>query len=138
MSAGYTSRVILLAFPKLGDRVSVLIRNPKLLPPSELTPQDIAVDAQGNPLDPQAANEAMYKVMANLIVAWRVYDASAPAAAVTIDLDADPEALAEQLDALETVDQTLMTDITAENVARLPMAIINRIGEELAKVADPS
>lgn len=138
MSAGYTNRVILLPFPKLGDRVSVLIRNPKLLPPSELTPQDVAVDAQGNPLDPQAANTAMYEVMANLIVAWRVYDASAPASTVDIDLDAAAESLEVQIAALDAADQTLMTEITAENVARLPMAIINRIGEELGKVADPS
>lgn len=134
--SGYTNRVILLQFPDLGDRVSVLLRNPRLLPPSELTPEDVQVDANGQPLDPQAANVAMYKVMANLIVAWHVYDASAAGAAASIDLDADN--LDEQLQALEGADQVRLIDITPENVAKLPMSIINRIGEEIGRVADPS
>lgn len=134
--SGYTNRVILLQFPELGERVSVLLRNPRLLPPSELTPEDVAVDDKGLPLDPKAANEAMYKVMANLIVAWHVYDASAPGAAATIDLDADN--LDDQLKALEAADQVRLGEISAENVAKLPMSIINRIGEEIGRVADPS
>ncbi|WP_438489582.1 hypothetical protein [Streptomyces sp. S186] len=134
--SGYTNRVILLQFPELGDKVSVLLRNPRLLPPAELTPEDVPVDANGQPLDPQAANVAMYKVMANLIAAWHVYDATATADTVHIDLDADD--LDAQLQALEGADQVRLVDITAENVARLPMAIINRIGEEIGRVADPT
>ncbi|MFL4491569.1 hypothetical protein ACJ6WD_09950 [Streptomyces sp. VTCC 41912] len=134
--SGYTNRVILLQFPELGDKVSVLLRNPRLLPPSELTPEDVPVDANGQPLDPHAANVAMYKVMANLIAAWHVYDATATAGAVDVDLDADD--LDAQLQALEGADQVRLIDITTENVARLPMAIINRIGEEIGRVADPS
>ncbi len=132
---GYTNRVILLEFPQLGDKVSVLLRNPVLLPPGELTPDDVATDADGTPVDTQAANSAMYKVMAGLIVAWHVYDASATATPVTIDLDADD--LTAQLAALEAAEQTRLVEITPENVARLPMAIINRIGEEIGRVADP-
>lgn len=132
--SGYTNRVILLEFPDLGD-ASILIRNPRLLPPSEITPEDVAVDSNGQPIDPQAANQSMYKVMAKLIVAWRVYDASADSSPVDIDLDADN--LDEQLKALETADQVRLGPITAENVAKLPMAIINRIGEEIGRVADP-
>lgn len=135
MSAGYTNRVILLQFPELGDHVSVLMRNPRLLPPSEITPEDVAVDANGQPIDSQAANASMYKVMAKLIVAWHVYDASTAGAAVDIDLDADN--LDEQLQAFEAAEQVRLGEITAENVAKLPVAIINRIGEEIGRVADP-
>ena len=133
--SGYTNRVILLQFPELGDKVSVLLRNPRLLPPSEITPEDVAVDDKGQPLDPQAANQAMYKVMARLIVAWHVYDASTASSEASIDLDADN--LDEQLDAFEAADQIRLTEITADNVAKLPMAIINKIGEEIGRVADP-
>ncbi|GAA3032149.1 hypothetical protein FHS39_002596 [Streptomyces olivoverticillatus] len=133
---GYTNRVILLEFPQLGDKVSVLLRNPVLLPPGELTPDDVATDADGKPVDTQAANTAMYKVMAGLIVAWHVYDASATGVPVAIDLDADD--LTAQLAAFETAEQVRLVEITPENVAKLPMAIINRIGEEIGRVADPS
>ena len=133
--SGYTNRVTLLQFPDLGDKVSVLMRNPRLLPPSEITPEDVAVDANGQPLDPQAANESMYKVMARLIVAWHVYDASTASTPVDIDLDADN--LDEQLKALESADQVRLGPITPENVAKLPVIVINRIGEEIGRVADP-
>ena len=134
--SGYTNRVILLQFPELGDKVSVLLRNPRLLPPSEITPEDVAVDDKGQPLDAQAANRAMYKVMSRLIVAWHVYDASTASSEASIDLDADN--LDEQLDAFEAADQIRLIEITADNVAKLPMAIINKIGEEIGRVADPS
>ena len=134
--SGYTNRVILLPFPELGDKVSVLIRNPRLLPPEEITPEEVPVDASGQPLDRQAASQSMFKVIARLIVAWHVYDASADSAAVDIDLDADN--LDEQLAALEQADQVRLVEITPENVAKLPTAIIKGITEELERVADPS
>lgn len=134
--SGYTNRFTLLQFPDLGDKVSILMRNPRLLPPEEITPEDVAVDANGQPLDPQAANASMYKVMAKLIVAWHAYDASIAGTTVTIDLDADN--LDEQLNAVESADQVRLGEVTAENVAKLPTAIIKRITEELERVADPS
>lgn len=133
--SGYTNRYVLLPFPELGDKVSVLLRNPKLLPPSELTPEDVPTDAEGKPLDPQAANQAMYKVMAGLILNWHVYDATADGTVPDIDLDADD--LDAQLAELEAADQVRLDKVTPENVAKLPMAIINRIGEEIGRVADP-
>jgi hypothetical protein len=132
--AGYTSPYVLLPFPDLGDDVSVLIRNPQLLPPSELTPEDVQLDERGQPVDPQAANMAMYKVFARLIVAWKVYDASELITPVEVSEDADPVALFESL---ETTAQPRLGAISAENIARLPMRIINRIGAELGSVADP-
>lgn len=133
--SGYTNRFMLLPFPELGEKVSVLLRNPKLLPPSELTPEDVPTDENGKPLDPNAANEAMYKVMARLIVNWHVYDATADSTVPDIDLDADD--LDAQLAALEAADQVRLEAVTAENVAKCPMAIITRIGEEIGRVADP-
>ncbi|MEV6674572.1 hypothetical protein [Streptomyces sp. NPDC051162] len=134
--SGYTNRVILLEFPQLGERVSVLLRNPRLLPPGEITPEDVPLGPDGQPLDQQAAQQAMYKVMARVIAAWHAYDATSTGAPVDIDLDADD--LDEQIKALEAAEQTRLGPVTPENVARLPMAIINRIGEELGRIADPS
>ncbi|MCT9092842.1 hypothetical protein N4G70_28815 [Streptomyces sp. ASQP_92] len=132
--AGYTSPYVLLPFPDLGDDVSVLIRNPQLLPPSELTPEDVQLDDRGQPVDPQAANMAMYKVFARLIVAWKVYDASELITPVEIAEDADPVTLFESL---ETTAQPRLGAISPENIARLPMRIINRIGAELGSITDP-
>lgn len=133
--SGYTNRYIPLPFPELGDKVSVLIRNPRLLPPTELTPEGVATDANGQPLDPKAAEKATYEVMAHLIVAWHVYDSSAEASAVDIDLDADD--LDAQLEALEAADQVRLGPITPDNVAKLPVAILKRLTEEVQSAADP-
>ncbi|MGW2936079.1 hypothetical protein ACWDA7_30475 [Streptomyces sp. NPDC001156] len=132
--SGYTNPYVLLQFPDLGDNVSVLLRNPQLLPPSELQPEDVPTDDKGMPLDSNAAQQAMYKVMARLIVAWKVYEAFDPGAVLDIDPDADPADLFESLGAGE---QTRLGAVTPENVARLPLAIINRIGEEIGRVSDP-
>ena len=132
--SGYTNPYVLLQFPDLGDDVSVLMRNPQLLPPSEITPEDVPLDDTGRPIDPHAANEAMYKVMARLIVAWKVYQAFDPGAVLEIDPEADPAELFASLGAGE---QKRIGAITSENVGRLPLAIINRIGEEIGRVADP-
>lgn len=136
MSAGYTNRYILLPFPELGERVSVLLHNPRLLPPSEMTPRDTPVGPDGQALDSQAAQEAGYEVFARVIAAWHVYDASSANGAVEIDMDADD--IDTQLKALEGADQARLGAITPENVARLPLVIIKAISEQLEKVADPS
>lgn len=132
--SGYTNPYVLLQFPDLGDDVSVLMKNPQLLPPSEIQPEDVPVDDKGQPLDPQAANESMYKVMGRLIVAWKVYEAFAPGDTLDIDPDADP---AELFASLGGGEQTRLGKITPENIGRLPLAILNRIGEEIGRVADP-
>ncbi len=132
--SGYTNPYVLLPFPELGEGVSVLMKNPQLLPPSEITPEDVVTDDSGRPTDPQAANESMYKVMARLIVAWKVYEAFAPGDTLDIDPDADP---AELFNSLGAGAQERLGKVTPENVAKLPLAIINRIGEEIGRVADP-
>jgi hypothetical protein len=88
--SGYTNPYVLLQFPDLGDDVSVLMKNPQLLPPSEIQPEDVPTDDNGQPLDQKAAQEAMYKVMAKLIVSWKVYEAFSDGDALDIDPDADP------------------------------------------------
>jgi hypothetical protein len=132
--SGYTNPYVLLQFPDLGDDISVLMKNPQLLPPSDIQPEDVPTDDNGQPLDQNAAQEAMYKVMARLIVAWKVYEAFDPNAALDIDPEADPAAL---FDSLGAGEQKRLGNVTVENIARLPLAIINRIGEEVGRVADP-
>lgn len=129
---GYTNPYVLLTFPDLGEDVSVLIRNPQLMPPAQLQPRDVAVDDNGQPVDQEAARQASYEVMERLIVAWKVYEAFGDE--VDIDPEADPAELFEQLTAGES---KRLGRITTENIARLPLAILNRIGEEVGRVADP-
>ena len=131
---GYTNPYVLLTFPDLGDDISVLMKNPQLLPPSEIEPEDVPTDDNGQPVDPSAAQEAAYKVMAKLIVAWKVYEAFDPTATLEVDPDADPTVLFESLG---TGEQRRLGSITVENIGRLPLAILNRIGEEVGRVSDP-
>jgi hypothetical protein len=130
--SGYTTPYVLLPFPDLGEDISVLMKNPQLQPPAAITPEDVPLDENGQPLDPQAANEAMYKVMAKLIVSWKVYEA--PSVEIEIDPNADP---ADVLAALDAGEPRRLGSVTPENVAKLPLAIINRVGEEIGRVADP-
>lgn len=132
--SGYANPYVLLQFPDLGDDVSVLMKNPQLLPPSEITPEDVPTDDNGQPVDPNEAQQAMYRVMTRVIVAWKVYEAFNPNEALDIDPDADP---AELFETLGTGEQQRLGKVTPENVGRLPLAIINRIGEEIGRVADP-
>lgn len=131
--AGYANPYVMLTFPELGEDCSVLMRNPQLLPPSEITPEDVPLDDKGQPIDPQAANEAMYKVMARVIVAWKVYLPYATQLP-RVDPSADP---LEVLATLEALEQQRVGEVTPENVGRLPMAIIQRVMEEIGRVADP-
>lgn len=132
--AGYNNPYVLLTFPDLGDDVSVLMRNPQLLSQSVLMPKDVAVDEHGRPLDPAEANASMYEVIARVLVAWKVYDAS-PTVPVEVTDDADPVALFESLGTGGA--QPRIGAVTVDNVAKLPMVIIKRIMEELNRVADP-
>ncbi|MFD8142517.1 hypothetical protein [Streptomyces sp. NPDC059708] len=132
--AGYSNPYVLLTFPELGDDVSVLIRNPQLLAPSEVNPRDVQLNEHGQPVDPQAAQEAMYEVFARIIVAWKVYDGAA--APLELGDGSDPVALYESLNAASGA-QPRLGAVTVDNIGRMPLRIINRIGEELGRVADP-
>jgi hypothetical protein len=131
---GYTNPYVLMAFPDLGEGCSVLMKNPQLLPPADLTPEDVELKENGEPVDPKAANDAGYKMMAGLIVAWKVYEAFSPGDSLDIDPDADP---ADILARLEGGTQPRLGKVTAENVAKLPMVILNRVMEEIGRVTNP-
>lgn len=120
---GYANRVVTLEFKELSedwenDPIRVTIRNPRLVPPNDLRPKGI--DSE----DEDEVMQASFEAIARLVVGWRVYDASAP-----IELDSDGQA---------TDDQPLLPlPATAELVAKLPLEIINRLGEEVQQASNP-
>lgn len=146
MSTGYANRVINLQFPELAEpktdengkvvlhpesgkpepseAIWVVIRNPQLMPPGELTPRDVAVDPNsGRPLDAEDANQAMYEIFAKLIVGWRVYDAT------SFEINSETG---------EPLDQPLLElPATPASVAKLPNAIINKLAAQLQESANP-
>jgi hypothetical protein len=112
--AGYANRTVTLDFPELsedGDLIRVVIRNPKLVPPAEMRRKDVELDADGNPVDPDAAFQATCDVMAKLIIGWHAYDATV----------------------VDENQPLLGLPATGAAVAKLPLEILNRIGEELGK-----
>jgi hypothetical protein len=114
---GYANRTILLTFPELsedGDNVHVVIKNPKTVPLAELTPKGggSVVDGQ---VDMEQAMPAMYAVIAGLVKAWHVYDAT------SLDDDQPP----------------LPLPATAESVAKLPHEITNQIMEMITGTIAP-
>lgn len=121
--SGYKNRVITRTYDHLsedGDRVFVVIRNPKLVPPADLQPRDIPLNPDGTPADPAQAMQASFEVLARLVVAWRVYDAS------YYNVD-DPDA-----------DQPLLgMPATPDLVAKLPLDIIQDLSETLNGEAGP-
>lgn len=130
----YTEPYKLLTFPELGEDVSVLIKNPQLMPPDALTPEDVPTNDKGEPLNPQDVKNAMGKLFAGLIVAWKVYQAFDPNDSLDIDPDADP---AELFDRLGSGTQERIGKVSVENVGRLPMAIFQRLMEEVGRVTNP-
>jgi hypothetical protein len=116
--AGYAKRTIKLDFADLsepGDEIYIAIRNPRLVPPGELRGKDIALDDNGTPVNPAEAEQAMYETLAKLVVSWHVYDAT--------DLS-DEQAV-------------LPLPAAADDVAKLPTEIINRLAEEIQQAANP-
>jgi hypothetical protein len=113
---GYANRTVLLDFPELsepGDKVHVVIRNPKMVPVPDLMPPDLPAR------DGESETERDYRqgcaVLARLVVAWHVYDAT--------DLN-DDQAL-------------LPLPATADLVAKLPMEIQSAMGEAVKAVRAP-
>jgi hypothetical protein len=117
-STGYVDRFITIRFDHLtGDAVNdpvwVVIRNPRLVPPSVLTADPVALGPDGMPVDQKAAELATYAVLARLIKDWRVYDAS--------------------VDGISLLPMPASPDL----IARLPLEIINRLGAEVSRAANP-
>lgn len=128
---GYANRVVKLDFPHLSsdpkqDPIWVVIRNPKLMPPHELTPKGGGgIGPDGQPADLEKAEDATYSMIAKIIIGWRVYDASQP-----IELDAAGN---------DTTKQVLLPqgDHTAANCRKLPLEIIKAINREIGEAVNP-
>lgn len=132
-NGGYQNRLILLTFPELTDGCSVLLRNPQLMAPHELDTSAALADGENS--DKGTAREGMNEVMKGMIVAWRnVYPAEVDLSAVDVDGTQD---LAELMDALNATAQEPLGAVTLDNVSRLPMAIVNKIAEQISKHTDP-
>lgn len=126
--AGYANRVVRIAFPDLTeadtDELFVVIRNPKTMTVDELTPQDVALDpATGQPVDTDLAAQRSREIIARLVVAWRMYDAS--------DFSVDPDT------GIPTEQAPLPLPATAELVRRLPMAAIQAINDKISEAIAP-
>lgn len=113
--AGYANRTVMLDFPNLseeGDKVHVIMRNPRMMPTADLLPPELPQ------LDGESDTEHSYRqgcvVLARLVAAWHVYDAT--------DLGDDQA--------------PLPLPATPELVAKLPMEIQNAMTEVL-KEATP-
>ncbi|MEY9937292.1 hypothetical protein [Streptacidiphilus sp. MAP5-3] len=114
--AGYANRTILLDFPELsedGDKVHVIIRNPKMMPVQDLNPPDFPLQ-EGETETERDFRQGLV-VLARLVVAWHVYDAT--------DLNED-QAL-------------LPLPATPELVAKLPVEIQTTMGEAIKAVRNP-
>lgn len=90
------------------------------MPFDALRPQGVAYDANGQAIDQDQANRAMYAVYASLIVSWRAYDASMP------------------LDSEDAEQVLLPSPATGELFAKLPLEIQNRIADEVEKRKNPT
>lgn len=140
---GYRDRVIHLAFPDLSedqekDPIWVKIRNPRLLPPAELSsfasgdtgyePAEPGEDGtpQAKVTDPTKATDTLRKMVARLVVAARCYDATDPG---TFDPETgDP-----------TGEQPRMPPPpwTPEQAGKLPFPVLERISKEFAEAVNP-
>jgi len=131
--AGYSKRVLRLPFAGLtdddvNDPIWVAIRNPRLVPPDELVPeQSSGILPDGTAADPEAATNSMHLMFARLIVGWRAYDARQP-----VELDAAGNDITVQ----RLIPNTGPDCFTPENVAKLPMEIVNAIVREVEAASD--
>lgn len=91
------------------------MKNPKIVPLEELQPADITIGANGQP-DEADARPAMYKVIASLIKAGHVYDAT------NFDEDQRPMAL----------------PLSPDDVARLPWEIVKAVSDLVTGVLNPN
>lgn len=124
---GYANRLVHVDFTEElaepGDSVWVTIRNPKHLTAAELRPREVALMPDGvTPVNMDDATNAMYETLAKLIVGWHVYDASD----LTLNEDGTPTAQA-----------LLPVPATPELVAKLPVAIVKRLSEEVTNAVNP-
>ena len=142
---GYRNPVITLRFPELaeeGDNVYVVIRNPKLVPISEMQALSTstgrlsdaekarmaaaraAIEAGQDPGDLLTEDDANrgFALVARLVIGWRVWDATVP-----VKLAEDGSLIEDE----ETAPRLLPLPATPELVGRVPSAILNKIMDEV-------
>lgn len=77
---GYANRVVRIAFPSLTEEgqpeLFVTIKNPKTMPPRDLIATDVTVDENGLPVDQALAARRSSEILARMVIAWRMYDAT--------------------------------------------------------------
>lgn len=125
--AGYGNPIVHISFPELSsgpdDPIWVSMRNARLMSPKELQPKPVATDENGRPVDNDQAQEAMYEVLAKLIVGWRVYDPN------SIKINEETGELGDM--------ERLPSPATPQLVARLPVTIIKKLAEEMTEAMNP-
>jgi hypothetical protein len=124
--SGYANRVRTITFKELTPDdeppIHVVLRNPQLMPPDELSPEDVQLDEHGRPTDVAAAKRANDKVLAKLIIGWRVFDAT------DVRIDADGNELDQE---------PLPLPATPELVAKLPTVIWKALVDEVGNALNP-
>lgn len=113
----YANSTIMREYPDLaedGDKIYVVLRNPKTMPLDKLAPPEVPKRADGTD-DEEAIKTAMYGIMAGMVVEWNVYDANAE------EEDSPPFGV----------------PATAEMVAALPFEIANDLMEQITGVMRP-
>lgn len=125
--AGYANRVVRIAFPDLTEEgepeLFITIKNPKVLPPEELMASDIEVDADGLPTDQKLAVQRSKEIVASLVLAWRMYDATG----FGLDEEGNPK---DQL--------PLPLPATPELVGKLPTEAIQKINQTITESINPT
>jgi hypothetical protein len=111
----------LSASPDPADLVWVEIRNPGMMPPAALEEaraglKDVPIDAEGRPVDDDAAAPAVWAMLAKMIRRWHVYDVMA---------DEDPMPLLPS------------PPRTADVVKQAPQLILHRVMETLEQLRNP-
>jgi hypothetical protein len=135
---GYKNPIITLRFEELGEGCHVVIRNPRLMPSAQLaamasnrTAADreqfdqarAAIDAGQEPdgeiLTDDDENR-IWKMIASLVVGWRVWDPAAP-----VEVDDDGNLIDDGSEP-----PRLPLPATPELVGKLPQVILTRMMEE--------
>jgi len=123
--AGYANRVITEHFPELSDGsedIVVVFRNPKTQPMSRLEADVVATGPDGQP-DPAAASQAVYALVARLVLGGNLYDARVDGI--------DPVTY-------EPLDQPKLSfPLTAESAAGVPLEVVTRIVERIREAQNP-
>ncbi|MGH7743621.1 MAG: hypothetical protein ACREQ5_02195, partial [Candidatus Dormibacteria bacterium] len=101
----------------------ITIKNPKVLPPEELMASDIEVDADGLPTDQKLAVQRSKEIVASLVLAWRMYDATG----FGLDEEGNPK---DQL--------PLPLPATPELVGKLPTEAIQKINQTITESINPT